>query len=149
MLLQEQKLLSPVTIFMREVVVEHIVNYYILVCFFCYLNVYSTKDIHHGSKLLMCVCCKESGFSSDNYYMQTVRKLNNNNSCYRSWAHGQGLLCLQLRADEAKGSIQWKMTLYSCLCVKTTDNYDKIYYCYWKLHNEVCVGVTMWPIVPL
>ena len=32
-------------------------------------------------------------------------------SCYRSCAHGQSLLCLQLRADEAKGSIQWKMTL--------------------------------------
>ena len=27
-------------------------------------------------------------------------------SCYRSCAHGQGLLCLQLRTDEAKGSIQ-------------------------------------------
>ena len=33
------------------------------------------------------------------------------NSCYRSCAHGQSLLCLQLRADEANGSIQWKMTL--------------------------------------
>ena len=33
------------------------------------------------------------------------------NSCYRSCALGQGLLCLQLRADEAKGSAQWKMTL--------------------------------------
>ena len=32
-------------------------------------------------------------------------------SCYRSCAHGQGLLCLQLRADEAYGSIQWKTTL--------------------------------------
>ena len=32
------------------------------------------------------------------------------NSCYRSGAHEQSLLCLQLRADEAKGSIQWKMT---------------------------------------
>ena len=32
------------------------------------------------------------------------------NSCYRSRAQGQDLLCLQLRADEAKGSIQWKMT---------------------------------------
>ena len=33
------------------------------------------------------------------------------NSRYRSCAHGQSLLSLQLRADEAKGSIQWKMTL--------------------------------------
>ena len=33
------------------------------------------------------------------------------NSCYRSCAHGQSLLCLQLHADEAEGSIQWKMTL--------------------------------------
>ena len=33
------------------------------------------------------------------------------NSCYRSCAHGQSLLCLQLRADEAYGSVQWKMTL--------------------------------------
>ena len=33
------------------------------------------------------------------------------NSCYRSCAHGQSLLCLQLRVDEAEGSIQWKMTL--------------------------------------
>jgi len=33
-------------------------------------------------------------------------------SCYRSCAHGRGLLCLQLRADDAaNGSIQWKMTL--------------------------------------
>ena len=47
------------------------------------------------------------------------------NSCYRSCAHGQGLLCLQLRADEAKGSIQWEMTLKPRLCVKTTDNCDK------------------------
>ena len=49
------------------------------------------------------------------------------NSCYRSCAHGQGLLCLQLRADEAKGSIQWKMTLQPRLCVKTADNCDKSY----------------------
>ena len=33
------------------------------------------------------------------------------NSCYRSCAHGQSLLCLQLRADEAYGSVQRKMTL--------------------------------------
>ena len=36
------------------------------------------------------------------------------NSCYRSCAHGQGLLCLQLRADEAYGSIQWKMASFMC-----------------------------------
>ena len=40
------------------------------------------------------------------------------NSCYRSCAREQGLLCLQLRADEAYGSIHWKMTLYPRLCVK-------------------------------
>jgi len=51
------------------------------------------------------------------------------NSCYRSCAHGQSLLCLQLRADEAEGSIQWKMTLSPRLCVKTADNSDKSY---WK-----------------
>ena len=38
-------------------------------------------------------------------------KIKRYNSCYHSCAHGQSLLCLQLRADEAKGSIQWKMTL--------------------------------------
>ena len=42
------------------------------------------------------------------------------NSCYRSCAHGQSLLCLQLRADE-------KMTLYPRLCVKTANNSDKSY----------------------
>ena len=36
---------------------------------------------------------------------------NQSNSCCRSCAHGESLLCLQLRADEAYGSIQWKMTL--------------------------------------
>ena len=49
------------------------------------------------------------------------------NSCYRSCAYGQSLVCLQLRADEAKGSIQWKMTLYPRLCVKSADNSDKSY----------------------
>ena len=49
------------------------------------------------------------------------------NSCYRSCAHGQSLLCLQLRVDEAYRSIQWKMTLWPRLCVKTADNYDKSY----------------------
>ena len=52
------------------------------------------------------------------------------NSCYRSCAHGQSLLCLQLREDEAYGSTQWKMTHLSRLCVKTADNCDKSY---WKL----------------
>ena len=50
------------------------------------------------------------------------------NSCYRSCAHGQGFLCLQLHADEAYGSIQWKMTLKPRLCVKTADNCDKSWY---------------------
>ena len=50
------------------------------------------------------------------------------NSCYRSCAHGQKLLCLKLRADEAYGSIQWKMTLYPRLCVKTADNSYKSYF---------------------
>ena len=49
------------------------------------------------------------------------------NSCYRSCAHGQSLLCLQLRADEAYGSVQWKMTLQPRFCVKTADNCDKSY----------------------
>ena len=38
-------------------------------------------------------------------------QVNPDNSCYRSCAHGQSLLCLQPRTDEAKGSIQWKITL--------------------------------------
>ena len=50
------------------------------------------------------------------------------NSRYRSCARGQGLLCLKLRADEAYGSIQWKMTLKPRLCVKTADNCDKSYW---------------------
>ena len=48
-------------------------------------------------------------------------------SYYRSCAHGQSPLCLQLRADEAKGSIQWKMTLKPRLCVKTAGNSNKSY----------------------
>ncbi|XP_015759127.1 PREDICTED: syntaxin-binding protein 5-like [Acropora digitifera] len=43
----------------------------------------------------------------------------NGNSCYRSCAHGQSLLCLQLCADKAYGSIQWEMTPKSLLCSKT------------------------------
>ena len=50
------------------------------------------------------------------------------NSCYRSCAHRQSLLCLQLRADEANGLMKWKMTLKPCLCDKTTDNCDKSYW---------------------
>ena len=50
------------------------------------------------------------------------------NSCYRSCAHGQGLLCLELRADKAEGSTQWKMTLKPRLCAKTADNCDKSYF---------------------
>ena len=49
------------------------------------------------------------------------------NSCYRSCAHGQSLLCLQLPADEAKGSIQCEMTLKPRLCVKIADNSNKSY----------------------
>ena len=49
------------------------------------------------------------------------------NSCCRSYAHEQSLLCLQLRADEAQWSIQWKMTLQPRLCVKTAGNSDKSY----------------------
>ena len=52
---------------------------------------------------------------------------NQSNSCYRSCAHGESLLCLQLRVDEAYGSIQWKMTLKPRFCVKTADNCDKSY----------------------
>ena len=59
--------------------------------------------------------------------MQKLFKPVLNNSSYRSCAHGQSLLCLQLRADEANGSIQWKMTLQPRLCVKTADNSDKSY----------------------
>ena len=51
----------------------------------------------------------------------------NGNSCYRSCAHGQSLLCLQLCADKAYGSIQWEMAPKSLLCVKTADNCDKSY----------------------
>ena len=31
-------------------------------------------------------------------------------SCYYSWARRQNFFCLQLHANEAKGSIQWEMT---------------------------------------
>ena len=51
----------------------------------------------------------------------------NGNSGYRSCAHGQSLLCLQLCADNAYGSIQWETTPNSLLCVKTADNCDKSY----------------------
>ena len=57
------------------------------------------------------------------------------NSCYRSCGHGQSLLCLQLRADEAYGSVQWKMTLQPRFCVKTADNCDKSY-CFDKVSKE-------------
>ena len=33
-----------------------------------------------------------------------------------------GKACLQLYADEANGSMQWKMTHWPRLCVKTADN---------------------------
>ena len=33
-----------------------------------------------------------------------------NNACYYSWARRQSSFCLQLHANEATGSIQWKMT---------------------------------------
>ena len=49
------------------------------------------------------------------------------NSCYRSCAHGQSLLCLQLSADGAKESTQWEMTLKPRLCVKTANNSNKSY----------------------
>ena len=42
------------------------------------------------------------------------------NSCYRSCAHGQSLLSLQLRANESR------------FCVKTADNCDKSYSKVWS-----------------
>lgn len=60
------------------------------------------------------------------------------NSCYRSYTHGQNLLCLQLREDVAYGSTQWKMTHLSSLCVKTADNCDKSY---WKLSFDTQIQV--------
>jgi len=60
------------------------------------------------------------------------------NSCYRSCAHRQSLLCLQLREVEAYGSTQWKMTHLSRLCVKTADNCDKSY---WKLSFDTQIQV--------
>ena len=81
---------------MREVVVEHRVNY-LCFFFFSYLNVYSLQKI-----LIMVVSCLCVPFARKvvlvvKFYMQTYRKLNN---------------------------------------------------CYWKLHNDLCVGVTMCPMVP-
>ena len=57
--------------------------------------------------------------------MSFLKSKQSPNSCYRSCSHGQGLLYLQLCADEAKGSIQRKMTL--CLCVKTAGFSDESY----------------------
>ena len=64
------------------------------------------------------------------------------NSCYRSCAHGQDLLCSQLRADEAKGSIQWKMTRKPRLCVKTADNCDVVI-----LSTAAVVGVAIETVI--
>ena len=50
------------------------------------------------------------------------------NSCHRSCAHRQGPLCLQLRADEAKGSIQWKMTLFVYSFADTCDKSHSMHY---------------------
>ena len=78
------------------------------------------------------------------------------NSCYRSCAHGQGFLCLQLHADEAKGSIQWKMTLKPRLCVKTADNCDVSHCIKIKRSNEcfsyihsipLCVAVVFYHLL--
>ena len=49
------------------------------------------------------------------------------NSCYYSWARRQNFFCLQLHATEAKGSIQWEMTHYPRLCVKTAGNCNNSY----------------------
>ena len=70
-------------------------------------------------KIVASKCCS--------YKLNATARMKKENSCYRSCAHGKSLLCLQLHADEVKGSIQWKMTLQPRLCVKTTDNSDKSY----------------------
>ena len=77
----------------------------------------------------VCMLALFASFSFQNsLFFVHVDEAKRANSCYRSCAHGQSLLCLQLRrADEAKGSIQWKMTLYPRLCVKTADKSDKRY----------------------
>lgn len=39
----------------------------------------------------------------------------------------QIFFCLQLHADKADGSVQWKMTQYLRLCVKIADTYNNSY----------------------
>ena len=39
----------------------------------------------------------------------------------------QIFFCTQLHVDEAHGSVQWKMTQYPRLCVKTADTYNNSY----------------------
>ena len=68
----------------------------------------------------VCMLALFASFSFQNsLFFVHVDEAKRANSCYRSCAHGQSLLCLQLRADEAKGSIQWKMTLQPCSCCTT------------------------------
>ena len=43
------------------------------------------------------------------------------NCSYYSWACRQSIFRSRLHANEAYGSIQWKMAHYPCLCVKTAD----------------------------
>ena len=43
-------------------------------------------------------------------------------SCHWNWACKQRSFSLQLHTDKAKESIQWKMTHWPFLCVKTDDN---------------------------
>ena len=60
-------------------------------------------------------------------YMYLQTKAFDSNSCYCSCAREQSLFCLQLHADEAYGSMQWKMTHYPRLFVKTADNCNNSY----------------------
>ena len=58
------------------------------------------------------------------YWNPILFSMRLSNSCYRSCAHGQSLLCLQLCADKANGQYSGK---WPRLCVKTANNSDKSY----------------------
>ena len=68
-----------------------------------------------------------------NHWLQTPG--NSINSCYYSWARTQNFFCLQLHANEAKGSIQWEITHYPRLCVKTAGNCNNSYSFYSNLNT--------------
>ena len=62
---------------------------------------------HTRTPCCCCCCCCQC---KKTLFVETWR----NNSCYYSWARRQNFFCLQLHANEAKGSIQWEMASFAC-----------------------------------